>query len=516
MTGRKARPTRGRQLASRLIVALLVLLALAGLYGVAGLSRAVTLTAAPPVGPAGRLPVASVLLACPAPGSGAPTGGNIAEASAPARTGSGQVVLTPLHLPAKSQPLTTVSTAPQPGQLTIKTIHLAPVMPKKQAAMPSMADGIVPTRLARGGLVVSASGADAQGFDLEQLGPGGQPTARCQAPGSDFWFVGPETTKLRTELYLLNTDSGPANVRVGVQTDSGPRIGVPDSGIVVPPHSMVVQNLDKLVRSARAASLHVTTSAGRVVAAVRQIDSVGKPGIWLPPAPEPATTQMLTGLPDIAGTRELYISVPGAAAARVTITAVTPRGSYQPTGGSKVSLLGRLTTGISLPSLSGFAGSIKISANVPVTAVLEVSGGPAGAPGAFVSGSAALTEQGVVAASPAGAAGRTEIVLSAPRQAASVRITHASPGAALTGQPGQVVHIAAKSATRIRLKLPKKGTNAPLIGIVVTPLPGSGPVYAARLAIAGGAVVNVLPISSSPTRIDLPRVRQSLGQMLGS
>jgi hypothetical protein len=516
VTARKARPARGRQLANRVILAFLVLLALAGLYGVAGLSRAVTLTAATPVGPVGKLPVTSALLACPAPGSAAPTGGNIAEASAPARTGSGAVVLTPLHLPTKSQPLTTVSTAPQPGQLTIKTIHQAPVMPEKKAAMLSMADGLVPTSLARGGLIIAASGADAQGFDAEQLGPAGQPTARCQPPGSDFWFVGPETTKLRNELYLINADGAPADAHVGVQTDSGPRLGAPDSGIVVPPHSMLVQNLDKLVRSARAAALHVTTSTGRVVAAVRETGSAGKPGIWLPPAPQPATTQVLTGLPDVAGTRELYITVPGAAAARVRITAVTPRGSYQPTGGSRVNLLGHLTTGVSLPSLSGFAGSIKVSANVPVTAVLEVSGGPAGAPGAFISGSAAITEQGVVAASPAGAAGTTEIVLSAPRQAASVKITHAAPGTALTGQPGQVVHIAAKSAARIRLKLHKNAANAPLIALLVTPLRGSGPVYAARVAISGGAVVSVLPVISSPTRIVLPEVRQSLAQVLRS
>ncbi len=208
--------------------------------------------------------------------------------------------------------------------------------------------------------------------------------------------------------------------------------------------------------------------------------------------------------------------MPGAAAARVTVTAVTPRGSYQPTGGSRIPLLGRTTTGVSLPALSGFAGSIKISANVPVTAVLEVSGGPAGAPGAFISGSAAITEQGVVAASPAGAAGTTEIVLSAPQQAASVRITQAVPGKALTGQPGQVVHIPAKSATRIRLKLHKKAANASLIAVVVTPLTGSGPVYAARVAISGGAVVIVLPVNSSPTRIDLPSVRQSLVRVLGS
>jgi hypothetical protein len=516
VTARKARPTKSRQRANRMIMAFLVLLALAGLYGIAGLSRAVTVTASTPGGPAGRLPVTSALLACPAPGSGAPTGGNIAEASVPARTGSGQVALTPLHLPASARPVTTVSTSPQPGQLTIKTIHPAPVAPAKKAAMPAMAGGLVPTRLATGGLIISATGADAQGFDVEQLGPAGEPTARCQVPGSDFWFMGPETTKLNTELYLINADSVAADAHVGVQTDSGPLLGAADSGIVVPPHAMVVQNLDKLDRSARAASLHVTTSVGRVVAAVRETDNSAKPGVWLPPAQQPATTQMLTGLPSTTGARELYISVPGAAAARVTVTAVTPRGSYQPTGGSRISLLGHLTTGISLPSLSGLPGSIKISASVPVTAMLEVSGGSAGAPGAFISGSAPITEQGVVAASPAGAAGSTQIVLSAPGKAASVRITEAAPGSELTGQTGKMVQIKAKSATIVRLMLSRGAAKASLMSVVITPQPGSGPVYAARVAVSGGTVRSVLPIGSSPTRIGLPDVRESLVRVLGS
>ncbi len=517
MTARKARPARGRQLANRFVLAFLVALALAGLYGVTGLSRAVLVTAAvKPAGTAGRLQVSTALVACPSPGLGLPTGGNIAVASAPASTGSGQVALTPLHLVTSANPVTTVRTEPQPGQLAVKAIHEAPVVKKAKSAMPSMAGGAVPTSLANGGLIVAATGSDAQGFDVEQLGPGGQPSARCEAPGSDFWFIGPETTKLSTELYLINADDAPADAHVGVQTDSGPRLGAPDSGIVVPPHSMVVQNLDKLVRSAKAAALHVTTSAGRVVAAVRETTKAGKAGIWLPPAPQPATTQVLTGLPDTTGTRELFITVPGGAAARVKVTAVTPRGTYQPTGGSGISLLGRLTTGIALPSLSGFPGSVTISANVPVTAVLEISGGPAGAPGAFITGSGPVTEQGVVAAGPDGQAGTTEIVLSAPGKAASVRIAQAAPGTPLTGQSGQVVKIKARSATEVKLKLPKNGPAATLMAVLVTPLPGSGPVFAARVAISGGNVMTVLPVDSSPTRIDLPGVRESLMRVLGS
>jgi hypothetical protein len=517
VTARKARrPATGRQLANRFVLAFLVVLALAGLYGLAGFGHGVRVTAdVKPASTAGRLQVSSALVACASPGLRPPIGGDIAETSVPASTGNGQVALTRLHLVTAAKPVTTVGTQPQPGQLTVESIHRALVVKKAKSAMPSMAGGAVPTSLANGGLIVAATGSDAQGFDVEQLGSDGQPSARCEAPGSDFWFIGPETTKLNTQLYLVNADDAPADAHVGVQTDSGPRLGAPDSGIVVPPHSMVVQNLDKLVQSAKAAALHVTTSTGRVVAAVRETSKSGKAGIWLPPAQAPATTQVLTGLPDTTGTRELFITVPGGAAARVKVTAVTPRGTYQPTGGSGISLLGRLTTGIALPSLSGFPGSVKISANVPVTAVLEVSGGPDGAPGAFVSGAGPVTEQGVVTG-PAGKAGTTEIVLSAPGKAATVRIAQAAPGTPVAGQSGQLVTIKARSATKVKLKLPKKARAAALMAVVVTPQPGSGPVYAARVSISGGNVLTVLAVGSSPTRIDLPAVRESLARVLGS
>ena len=513
---RPARQARGRQLTNRFVLAFLVLLVLAGLYGIAGLSRAVELTAAQPATPAGQLTVTSALVGCPAPGSGAVTGGNIAEASAPAGTGSGQVTLTAPDPSGKGQPAAPVVTTPQPGQLTIKTVKAAPAVPKKAATLPSMVGGKVPTSLVPGGLFVAAAGANAQGFDVEQLGPAGKPAARCQAPGSDFWFVGPEATTTHTQLYLMNPDDTAADARVAIQTDSGPLLTKPDSGIVVPPHTMIMQNLDHLVHAARAAAFHVTTSSGRVVAAIRETDNLGKPGIWLPAAPEPATSQVLTGLPDVTGTRQLYITVPGTKAAKVSVTAVSPRGSYEPTGGNGISLLGKLTTSVSIPALSGFPGSIKITSNVPVTAVLEISGGPSGAPGAFITGSAPITEQGVVAASPAGAAGTTDLVLSAPGKAATVRISAAVPGTALTGQPGQLVHIAAKSATKFAVKLPKGDAKASLVALLITPQPGSGPVYAARLALSSGSVQGVLPVISTPTRIDLPRVRQSLVAVLGN
>ncbi len=108
------------------------------------------------------------------------------------------------------------------------------------------------------------------------------------------------------------------------------------------------------------------------------------------------------------------------------------------------------------------------------------------------------------------------LVLSAPGHSASVRIAQAVTGTGLTGQSGQVVQIPAKSAVKVRIGLPKHSGGTTVLALLVTPMPGSGPVYAARLAVVGGVVQTVLPFISSPTRVNLPDVRLSLLRVLGS
>jgi hypothetical protein len=513
VTTRKGRQARNRLLANRIILALLVLAVIAALYGLVKIIRPVALTSAAAGGSAGRLTVTSALLGCPAPGSAGSTGGGVAIANVPAAAGTGQMTLTRLN-PGSAGTL--IGKPPRPGQLTIEQVKSARPVPKRLVVTTKMAGGLVPTGTARGGLVISATGANAQGLDVEQLGPGGQPTARCPLAGSDFWFVGPGEAKLHEYLYLMNTDSEQANAAVSVQTDSGPLLGAQDSGIIVPPHSMIVQNLDKLVHAAKAVALRVTTSSGRVVAAIRATTSTSREGMWLPSAAPPSTSQVLTGLPAAPGQRELFITVPGNAAAQVKVTAISQRGSYQPTGGSVPPILGHQTAAISIPSLGGAIGSIEITSNVPVTGSLEVSGGPTGAPGAFIVGGDAIVGQAVVAASTAGRVGTTELVLSAPGGAASVSIGKAIPGVALTGLNGQIVHIPAKSAVQVRLTMHKRSGKATVIAIVVTPISGSGPVYAGRVSAIRGSVQTIEPVVSSPARIDLGQVQQSLLAVLGS
>jgi hypothetical protein len=396
------------------------------------------------------------------------------------------------------------------AQLQVTTVKTAPPLTRSQQAGQPGSSPQVTTQAVRGGLVVTASGAMAQGLAVEQTSAAGLVTAQCAAPGTSFWFVGPgEALAAHISLYLMNTDSDPADVQVTAVTDitkGGPLLGNADNGITVPPHGMVVQSLSNLLQSSKIVALQVSTSVGRVVAALRETKSSSDDGSWLPQSAPPARSLVIPGLPKASGSPELSIAVPGTATASVRVTAVTQRGSYQPTGGTGIDLLGGSASVIPLPSLGGVAGAIRVSASVPVTASVVAPGGPSGSPAVVAAAAGPVQEQGVLADSPAGS---TDLVLSAPQKAASVRVVVAGQGASAAGQAGTVVSVKAGSTVVVPVKAPS-GHRAPAVMIVVTPLAGSGPVYAARVVRSGTTVQSILAVPSSLTWIPLPVVGDSL------
>jgi Family of unknown function (DUF5719) len=499
----------------RLLFAAFVVLALGGLYAAAGSSH--TAAAAPAkAARASSAPVVTATRVCPAPGSTGVTAASVAMAAVPGSASSGQAVisrLTPGGSPSTGQ---VVATTIKPGLLHILTVTAARALTKAQQIGQPGSSPNVTTHAARGGVLISATGALAQGLEAEQTGPGGLVTAQCGAPGTSFWFIGPgQASSAAIDLYLMNTDSQPADAQVSILTDvnkGAPLLGNADNGITVPPHSMVVQSLSALLRYSKVVALNVSTSVGRVVAAVRESRSGKDDGSWLPPTGEPATTLVMPGLPRDSGPHVLYIAVPGTATAQVKVTAVTTRGSYQPTGGTGIALLGGSAAAIAIPSLTSVSGAIKVSANVPVTAALLIPGGPAGTPGALAASAGQLVQQGVVADNPARSAGQTQLILSAPGKAATVRITEATAVAAAS-QPGTVVRIKAGASVVVPVGAPA-GAKVAAFTVVVTPLSGSGPVYASRIITAGRVVRSVLPVSSSPTSISLPPVQDSLPAFL--
>jgi hypothetical protein len=500
-----------RLVANRYVLALLVVIALAAEFGLASLSRHPAALAAGPQTPApARATVSAALRACPAPGSAGATASGLALAAASSGSGQAQVTrLSPVGAATTPAPLHVLT---QPGLLSLVNVATAP--PLSRGLAQETAGPSVPTSPERGGVMISATGSMARGLEVEQTSAGGLATAPCLGPGTDFWFVGPgQKSSADIELYLMNTDGQAADASVQVLTDSGPVLGSTDAGIGVPPHGMVVQSLAGLVRGSHDVALNVTTSVGRVVAAVLETSGPGQPGAWLPAAEPPANTQVLPGLPGTPGGRELYVAVPGSANAQIKVTAITAKGSYQPTGGSGLDLPGGSAISVALPSMGGIAAGVLVSSNVPVTASMSLSGGASGAPGAFTAAAAPVQEQGVIAGNPGAPGGGTSVlVLSAPKGAAQVQVAEltATGQSAAGASAPRTVQLAAGHSVVLTLAAPRQGGRSSAFAVVITPMAGSGPVYAGRVVTQAGVVRSILPVMSSLTWVPLPGVHSSV------
>ncbi|HMH91490.1 MAG TPA: DUF5719 family protein [Streptosporangiaceae bacterium] len=540
MVSRGSGGTRGRLLSAGAVV-----VGLAAVYGITTVTGPAAIGSSIQLGHESRAPVSSAIRACPAPGSAGVTAGSVATTALPGRSAGGSAAISRLTGTGTTTTGAPVRTLTTPGVLTLSPVSTAAaplanaprVGANTGAAGGTRASGgtaspapsgspapgpAVATTPGRGGVVVQATGAMAQGLEVEQVGFDGLTTAQCSAPGTDFWFVGPGVAGAsHVELYLMNTDGQPGDVEVDALTDSGPLLGSSDTGIIVPPHSMVVQSLGTYLHGSHALSLHVTTSTGRVAAAVRQASNITTtgafgvsapaeaPGGWLPATQPPSTRLTIPGLPGTTGTVTLYLAVPGSSNAQVKVTAVTAKGTYQPTGGSGIDLPGDSAVATQIASLSGVPAAIRITSNVPVTAAAVISGGAAGAPGAVSAAAAPVTEQGVAAANPAGPKGATQLVISAPGKAVTVRITTATAKVSLAGQAGTTVTVPAGHTVVTSVEPPKGGGPGPF-SVVVTPQPGSGPAYIGRVIRSGGIVRSIMPLTSALTSVPLPPAQDSL------
>jgi len=516
--------TRGR-----LVSAGAVVVGVAAVYGIGAATGPATVGSSIALGHETRVSVSSAIRACAAPGSAGATAGSVAATALPGKSAAGSASISRLAAGTSTTgaPLRTLTTS---GVLTLSPVSAAaavPASPSASSSAPasSSASGSAPavaTTPGRGGVVVQATGAMARGLEVEQAGSGGLVTAQCPAPGTDFWFVGPGVAAAsQVELYLMNTDSQSADAEVDALTDSGPLLGSSDTGIIVPPHSMVVQSLGTYLHGSHSLSLHVTTSVGRIAVAVRQSTggstpsavfggaATPDPGGWLPATQPPATSLTIPGLPGTQGTVTLYLAVPGTANAQVKVSAVTAKGTYQPTGGSGIDLPGDSTVATQIASLSGVPAAIRITSNVPVTASAVISGGASGSAGAISAAAVPVVEQGVAAANPAGSAGSTELVMSAPGRAARVRITTGTAKISLAGQTGTTVTVPAGQTVVTPVSPPSGGGSGPF-SVVVTPQAGSGPVYIGRVVRSGGIVRTIMPLTSALTWVQLPPVQDSL------
>lgn len=506
-------------IANRAISLAVLVVAIAAAAGLSVWKHTVTFAANDPQPQQRSEPVNTVLRACPAPGLAGAPGAPVALIASPGSAGPGRAVITRFGATAGA-PLASLT---QAGTLSMTDVHAVAAPKAKTAARGAKPAGNgatpspspsgqppVATTPASGGVVVQASGAMARGLEAEQVLPGGKISARCDGPGTDFWFAGPGAFAVgRIQLYLMNVSDQPADVDVQAYTDAGPLQGRPDTGVAVAPHSMVTQSLTQMLHGTRMITLNVRTSVGQVVAAVEETTGRAHSGAWLPDAQVPATRVVIPGMPPTAGARQLFVAVPGTQDAHITLSAVTDKGSYHPTGGGGLDIPGGSVAQIALSSLSAISGAVQVSANVPVTAAMLAPGGPKGTPGVFTAAAPALQEQGVVAVNESGGGAVSSLVLSAPWRGARVRVTEVGAGGGQSA-PGTVVTVPAHHSALQQLATPAGARRGSAFAVLITPLPGSGPVYAGRVVMSsgkGGALESVLPVSSALTMVPLPDVQ---------
>jgi Family of unknown function (DUF5719) len=497
-------------MAARLVPAAAVLLALGGIAGAAQLAGSAGAGTSHPATTMRQVPVTAAARACPpSPGTGP---GKVALIAAPAGAGAtaapaateGQAELTALPPAGATVASARPVTLANPGLLALLTAPAASSTRRGDAAPPQ-------------GVAVSATGAMARAVEAEQADGSGVGSIRCGEPGSDIWFIGPgdQDGAAQIQLDLMNIDAVPATVNVTIITDAGPVQSDAMDGISVPPHTMVAESLAGLAGGgSTAVAVDVRTSVGRVAADLLDGSGHGGTSSWLPAAAAPSRTLVVPGVPSSGSAAGLFLVVPGGSDARVSVLAITPQGLYRPFGSQTIDLPGQSASYVSLTPLAGATSALEITANVPVTAAAGVTGNGAYA---FTAATAPVSQQAIVAGNVSGSGLAADIALSAPAAAARVRITETAAGAASTNpasppatSPGTVVPVRGGHTVVVPVSAPHGSKRGSPFAVVVTPLPGSGPLYAARIETQGqDAVASIIPAASAPVTIGLPPVRDS-------
>jgi hypothetical protein len=304
-----------------------------------------------------------------------------------------------------------------------------------------------------------------------------------------------------------------ASANVTILTDTGQQSGL-SSAITVAPGQSVSEDITSYVPGSQALALHVQSNTGQVAASVWEGD--GKGGAWLPQASAPATSLVIPGLTVAKSAAKLFVVVPGSTDAQLKVVAYTPAGAVPQFPGSPVDASAGAVTPLALNSLGAAAAGLKLTSNEPVVAGVLV---PGAGIGSFTAAVPPITEQGVVAGNPAARGITVGLLLTAPSAATRAAISVISADGSVTTPAGdQSVTVAAGHTLAVAVTRPSAAGKQPF-AIVITPRPGSGPLYAVRVVTSGtgglsAPLSSLLPVSSAMTSITLPPAQDSYTAVL--
>jgi hypothetical protein len=453
--------------------------------------------------------------ASPVPGSQTAAVTNVTRICPPPGPGSGQAHVALVSVPPRQAKATTSGTS---GVATLRAIPNTSTAENASTKNTSVTTPNVPVVLPApqaaqfDGTEIDATGQLAEGFEAEQATANGTGIVTCAHPGSNMWFVGTGQGAGASViwLYLMNSGASAASVDVTILTDAGVQSGN-DSVITVAPHQYTTVNIAQLAKGSTTLAVRVQTMSGQVAADVWEDGGSG--GAWLPLAASPATRLVIPGMTAASGTAKLFVAVPGATDAQLKVTALTAQGKFLPFGTAAVDAPSGAASTFALSSLGASGSSLVLTSNVPVTADVLI---PGNGIGGFATAASPVTDQGVVAGNPAGGGATVGLVLSAPGAGARVAITTISPERTSAPAQPRILTVTQGHTLTVPVSPPKGGGS---FAIVVTPEPGSGPLYAARVVTSGGSglsgqLQSDIPVTSALTQIQLPPATDSYQAIL--
>ncbi len=378
----------------------------------------------------------------------------------------------------------------------------------------------------RDSLVGRAVGAMAPGFTVTQTertvdgGHRGLATTACLPSGSDFWFVGAGTRVGQESLLVLtNPEASVATVDVGVFGRRG-RFDTPaGTGITVPARSRVEVSVPRLAPGQRVLALHVQVRSGRLSAAVTETDVNGFKPLgtdWIPATVAPDHALVVPGIPAVAKDRVSTVTLDVAATrsdAIVSVKLVTPDGTFVPVGGGELDVRGGSVRQLDLTdALRGQPAALLVTSDAPIVAGAKVLLKRPGFFGdsMYLAATNPLQAPAVVPDNITTSNLNTRLVISAPSTQVSVQVLAYDA----TGKERTLdVTVPAGTTKEITVLPPRsppgttiKGARYRRFGMIVTPEPGSGPLYAVRMQDEEGSrgpLVSALPLVAARLRVPL-------------
>ncbi|MFT3861758.1 DUF5719 family protein [Micropruina sp.] len=337
----------------------------------------------------------------------------------------------------------------------------------------------------------------------------------CGRPSAAQWFAGVLSSGTATaDLVLLNADAQDAAVDLTLYGAEG-RLTAPGSrGIIVPARSRRVVPLGPLFTNAQPVSVRVSTSAGRVVAAVRQrMLNGGSPAgsDWLPPTTEPARAVVVPGLPAGKGSRDLVVVNPGDRTASVALQVLGADGPTAVPGFETIDLPPGTSRVVPLGSaLAEAPVGLQLTSEQKVTAAVVGTNG-AGAAAIDIStqvATVALDGPGVLALSPGAKLAPVLHLANGSAEPVRARVVVQAARPALATQPLLDTWVSVPGGADVTVELPRAAES--LVGVqpeTTGAIHASVAVRSDLDGVTGVASLAVLPGAAAAT---LPPIRQDV------